>query len=283
MTSYTSIINYQKTNTLKPNPELDLVFKKIEQVLIEVSKASETEPQKNWRAEKPAFLKKTNVNKDEILTNDINVFLNKMSITNFESISNSIIDILTKNNEKKFFEFTLDNIFRKAITQCTYCAIYTSFIKKLLENNFDVKDIILNKCNKFKYVLKEELETNRSYSKQVTKDNYAQFCKDLKDKTFKKGYSQFIGELYNNSLVSKDIVYENIEICLENIHMFLKEDPKSANVEDNCICAIEIVNTVKDNEIKEDYKEKMIAVQKSAGLPKRLMFMFIDLYHRKNK
>ena len=55
----------------------------------------------------------------------------------------------------------------------------------------------MEKCDKFKHILKEEEETSLSYSKQVTKENYSKFCKDLKDKNYKRGYSQFIGEMYN--------------------------------------------------------------------------------------
>ena len=41
----------------------------------------------------------------------------------------------------------------------------------------------MEKCDKFKHILKEEEDTSRSYSKQVTNENYSKFCKDLKTKT----------------------------------------------------------------------------------------------------
>ena len=86
----------------------------------------------------------------------------------------------------------------------------------------------MEKCDKFKHILKEEEETSRSYSKQVTKENYSKFCKDLKDKNYKRGYSQFIGEMYNKKLVSRDIVAENIDICIGNVKKYLEIDPKRA-------------------------------------------------------
>ena len=58
MTSYEKIINYRKTNTLKPNISLDLIFKKIAETITVAAKVQEREPQKSWRAEKPAFLKR---------------------------------------------------------------------------------------------------------------------------------------------------------------------------------------------------------------------------------
>lgn len=279
MTSYEEIINFKKTHETKPHEILDEIFKKLEKSIFDASKLQEQKPEKSWRAEKPTFLKNVSTNKDDILTADINVLLNKMSPKNFEDISKSIIDILSKNAENiKFFEVTLESVFKKAVTQSIYCGIYTQFIKKLFENKFNVEDILLSKCNKFKYILKEEDGTeSRSYSKEVTTENYAKFCKDLKDKSFKKGYSQFIGELYNKSLVSKEILCENIDICVNNITNFSKTDPKGAIVEDNCLCVVNTLNTIDDTDLKKYYKESMNILQKTPNLPKRLMFMFMDL------
>ena len=279
MTSYEEIINFKKTHETIPHEILDNIFKKIESAILEASKIQEQKPEKSWRAEKPTFLKKVSTNKDDILTADINVLLNKMSPKNFEDISKNIIDILSKNRENvKFFEVTLESVFKKAVTQSIYCNIYTQFIKRLFELKFSVGDILLSKCDKFKYILKEEEGTeSRSYNTEVTRENYAKFCKDLKDKSFKKGYSQFIGELYNKSLVTREILCENIDICVENITKFGKDDPKGAIVEDNCICVVNTLDTIEDSELKGEYKESMNTIQKTPGLPKRLMFMFMDL------
>lgn len=284
MTLYEDIINYRKSNTLKPNISLDLIFKKIAETITVAAKTSEREPQKSWRAEKPAFLKKVSQNRDDILTADINTMLNKMSPKNFETITNSVVEILSKNKDNiKFFEFTIENIFMKAVTQAIYCKNYTEFIKILFDREFNVGDIVMEKCDKFKHILKEEEDNSRSYSKQVTTENYSKFCKDLKDKNYKRGYSQFIGEMYNKKLVSRDILSENIEICVSNVKKYLAIDPKGAAVEDNVICLIAIIKALEDHEIVNDYKESLVGLQKSEGLPKRLMFMFMDLFKPKKK
>ncbi len=104
------------------------------------------------------------------LTADINTMLNKMSPKNFETITNSVVEILSKNKDNiKFFEFTIENIFMKAVTQAIYCKNYTEFIKILFDRKFN-GDIVMEKCDKFKHILKEEEDTSRSYSKQVTKE-----------------------------------------------------------------------------------------------------------------
>jgi hypothetical protein len=284
MTHYEDIINYRKSNTLEPNISLDLIFKKIAETITVAAKTTDREPQKSWRAEKPAFLKKVSQNRDDILTADINTMLNKMSPKNFETITNSVVEILSKNsNNIKFFEFTIENIFMKAVTQAIYCKNYTEFIKILFDREFNVGDIVMEKCDKFKHILKEEEDTSRSYSKQVTTENYSKFCKDLKDKNYKRGYSQFIGEMYNKKLVSRDILSENIEICVSNVKKYLEIEPKGAAVEDNVICLIAIIKALEDQDIVTDYKESLVALQKSDNLPKRLMFMFMDLFKPKKK
>ena len=83
--------------------------------------------------------------------------------------------------------------------------------------------------------------------------------------------------MYNKSLVSKEILCENINICIENINKFGKDDPKGAIVEDNCICLVNTLNTITNAELKSEYKDSMNTIQKTPDLPKRLMFMFMDL------
>ena len=107
----TTIINFKKTHETKPHEILDEIFKKLEKSIFDASKLQEQKPEKSWRAEKPTFLKNVSTNKDDILTADINVLLNKMSPKNFEDISKSIIDILSKNAENiKFFEDPIGSI-----------------------------------------------------------------------------------------------------------------------------------------------------------------------------
>ena len=89
--------------------------------------------------------------------------------------------------------------------------------------------------------------------------------------------------MYNKKLVSRDIVGENIEICAGNVKKYLDIDPKGAAVEDNIICLISIMNALEDPAILKDYHECLLKLQKSEGLPKRLMFMFMDLLKPKKR
>ena len=58
MTSYEKIINYRKTNTLKPNISLDLIFKKIAETITVAAKVQEREPQRVGEQKNLLFLKR---------------------------------------------------------------------------------------------------------------------------------------------------------------------------------------------------------------------------------
>ena len=46
---------------------------------------------------------------------------------------------------------------------------------------------------------------------------YDQFCQDNLDKVFKAGYSQFIGELFNNNMIQKEIIANNIDFFMNSL------------------------------------------------------------------
>ena len=78
-------------------------------------------------------------------------------------------------------------------------------------------------------------------------------------------------------------ISENIEICVSNVKKYLETDPTGASVEDNVICLISLITTLEDKDIVTDYNEQLIELKKSEGLPKRLMFMFLDILNPKKK
>ena len=68
-----------------------------------------------------------------------------------------------------------------------------------------------------------------------------------------------------------------------NVKKYLAIDPKGAAVEDNVICLIAILKALEDQDLVSSNRESLVALQKSEGLPKRLMFMFMDLFKPKKK
>lgn len=271
MVSYQEILSH-KNKKIETNDTLDSVFKTISSDIEKATGIIENNNKiNNWRAEKPTFLKKTELNKTDICKSDINIHLNKLSPKNFDEVSNKILSIILKNRE--FLSYTLENLFLKAVEQPVYCPYYVKFVNIMNESDFDLIEIIKEKCNKFKYILIE----NTSSSKVTTSDNYDDFCKHLKDKSYRMGYSQFLGELFNIQLITQDILNENIEICIENISAFLKIEPKGNTVDDNITCLTKILKTVENKNVTNQFNNDLIIIKNNKLLPMRLKFMIMDI------
>ena len=76
--------------------------------------------------------------------------------------------------DKELAKFTVDNIFKKAVVQPTYCVGYVKLIKLLGDNGFDIGLITTNKCEQYTELLKKEEALDG------TEDlNYDEFCEKV--------------------------------------------------------------------------------------------------------
>ena len=282
MVDYNTLVSYKNKNKSVTNKQLDTNFNYIDTILKRIQTNGESLPAKNWRAEKPTFIKVQKRSIKEIIEGDINVELNKLSPKNYKEITNKILTnfIMKYEGEKQqsILSSTLDNLFMKAVTQSIFCPYYVLFLKIFIENKIELQDVIKEKCDKFKNILVELDLKEPSRVKTVTDENYDDFCKDLKQKNFKLGFSQFVGELYNNKLISPVVLLETIDIIIENINNFVSSngDMKSEFIEDNVICLCKIIETLKDKFVVETYIDKLNTIQEQKGLPKRLGFALMD-------
>lgn len=286
MVDYASLVSYKDKDKKKLIKVLDTNFNNIDTVLKRIQTNGESLPAKNWRAEKPTFIKVQKKSIKEIIEGDINIELNKLSPKNYTEVTNKILKnfILKYDGEKRneIISSTLDNLFTKAVSQPIYCPYYVLFLKIFIDSGIEVESVVKLKCDKFKNILIEKDEINSTRVQTVTSENYEDFCKNLKQKNFKLGYSQFVGELYNNKLISVIVLLEAIDIMLENINKkmegseSLQEDLKSEFIEDNIICLCKIIETLKDKFVVETYIDKLSRIQKQKGLPKRLSFSLLD-------
>lgn len=278
MIDYDQILSCKSKHELIENKSLEQNIDMIYEILCKISNTP-IDKNNNWRAEKPKYLKK---NEDSVIKtreSDINSSLNKISPLNIRETIKYIIDNPLKNNiESKDYtiliNFTIENLFTKALEQPVYCPLYVSLIENLKPLNDNVSTIIIDKCNKFKYIIKESSIT--SYSNTVNK-SYEDFCKNLKDKSYKKGYAQFLGELFNNEIVSLDIIDENVQILFNNIEIKILEDPKNQYIEENIICLCKLLLTINSSGYVKGLKPKLQNIKMVKELPKRLQFMILDL------
>ena len=72
-----------------------------------------------------------------------------------------------------------------------------------------------------------------------------------------------------------DIIISNITDKIEESDN-LTEDLKSEFIEDNIICLCKIIETLTQKFVAGSYTEKLQAIKKQKGLPKRLVFSLMD-------
>ena len=286
MVEYESLVSYKNKDKKISIKSLDTNFNYIDSILKRIQTNGESLPAKNWRAEKPTFIKVQKKSIKEIIEGDINIELNKLSPKNYAEITNKILkNWITRyegEKQKEILSSTLDNLFTKAVTQPIYCPYYVLFLKIFIENKVNVEDVIKIKCDKFKNILIEKTESETNRVETVTDENYDDFCKNLKQKNFKLGYSQFLGELYNNKLISVMVLLESIDIMFSNINNKIDksenliQDLKSEFIETNIICLCKIIETLNQKFVAENYLDKLTRIQQQKDLPKRLVFSLMD-------
>jgi hypothetical protein len=242
---------------------------------------------KSWRISKTIF-KKKDIGLCEQYNNEINSLLNKLSPKNFDKIKDSILDYYDKDDVtieilKELIISTINNIFSKAIMQPFYCPFYVKLLK-ILDDKFETNDIIDTKCNEFKDVInnsnKKSNDPGKNNDKKTNEQKqYDDFCDEVKNKKTKEGYSQFIGELYNNSMIKYNTLEVNINIFFEVLEKEIENDSKSDTVEYLIICLCKLFLTIS---VKLDKPNSRIILGKFKNIQKhdllkRLRFKIMDI------
>jgi len=244
-------------------------------------KNTDNSPSKSWRLTKTKLIAE-NISELEKKQNEINSLLNKMSPKNFDNIIYKIEEYYKDVKLKQeLVNSTIDNIFLKAVLQPVYCPWYVKFLKKL-NNEFDKIEIINIKCIEFKTIIKPPVENIDNVEMTVSeKEKYDLFCKANKEKKYKEGYSQFIGELFNNKMINELTLEENLSFFVDNLESSAIEDAASTYVEDLLICICKLFDTVSKtdtNKIISPYCSRVILIKNNKTLPRRLQFKLMDLY-----
>lgn len=235
----------------------------------------------NWRLKKQSAVekRKKKMSKLELARGELNSVLNKITLKNFDTLSLKVTNQI--GDSKELAEFVVENIFKKAVVQPIYCAGYVKLIKLLGEKGFDIGSITTNRCEQYSELLKNEdtIEADEGL-------NYDEFCQLMSEKKYKVGYSQFIGELFNNELIDYHTFVKNIFAFFNSLQgMLAKEDLdlKDLNVENTIICICSLIQTSLSG-IKEDdmeyFKNKLQEFNDSNKYQKRLKFKVLDLMEK---
>lgn len=246
---------------------------------------TEIEYIRNIPRERPkTFLNISKGKKDDI-KKELNGNMNKLSNKNSEKIFLSIIKLYSENFEIFDYDYFVDNLFDKAVLQPIYCPIYVKLIilvkDKFDELNNESENVILklvkNKCEKFKNMINEFVNVNDDV---LDVNNYDDFCDKNKQKLYKKGFSQFIGELYKNDFVDCQYIIEYIDGLINNIKYNL--DNSNTNIENSSICLCQLISTSlsKKEFLNSDSFDSIKEIIEYKILPKKLKFKFLDLIEK---
>lgn len=231
----------------------------------------------NWRKPK-SLIDKDNLTKEELLMVEITGLLNKLSPKNFDKINEQIIISCKENLENQtILESIIDNIFLKAVMQYTYCPYYVKLINNIIDIKKDILNSITSKCEEYIHMFELENKTNSSDITEHEKETYDQFCEKLKQKKFKAGYSQFIGELFNNKIIDEEIIKKCVQLFLKNIDNLIDLNNNEEIVEDNIICIFNIIKTTLDKISYVYLKNDINKIKNNKNLIKRMKFKLMDL------
>ena len=206
-----------------------------------------------WRKKKPLNfnLKKENQNDSEKIYQELKGYLNRISVDNYLLILdeiNKLLDIFQDDKDKYILQL-LNDIFKKARLEPTYCIYYVKIILGLnyksniqefinqLKNSFretiiTLKPIIIiieknesKSDNDSDETDNEDIKNDKNIKKKDSPEemeSYDDFCKSKKNKNYQKGFSQFVGELFNfQQLTIHEIIYF-LNNMLENIVFIVK-------------------------------------------------------------
>jgi len=213
---------------------------------------------------------------------EINGNLNKMTSNNSKKIYLEILKIFEENIDIFDYNHFVDLLFDKAVMEPLYCPLYVKLFiimdKKQntieSENSNKFTDLLTLKCNLFKSMIDDFCEKNDDV---LNPENYDDFCAKNKQKVFKKGFAQFIGELYKHKFVTDEFLNEYLLALVNNILYNL--DNENINIENSSICLIQLVETTMNKRqfISSGVYEKVKTIISNKIVPKKIKFKFMDL------
>jgi hypothetical protein len=205
-----------------------------------------------WRLKKTVIKKNIN-NEIDKYNYEINSLLNKLSSKNFDNISKKILEYYNKSLSDDDINILLinfiDSIFSKAVMQPIYCPYYVKFLN-ILDEKYKILNLVNDKCNNYQEIFNKTSKNKENLTEQ---EAYDEFCKDNLEKVFKAGYSQFIGELYNNKMIQIEIIKSNIDFFIKNLKESIGTDESFENI---LICISKLIMTTSNNlkEIKYNFE-----------------------------
>lgn len=235
---------------------------------------------RNIPKERPKTFLNTSKGEIDDLNKELNGNLNKLSTSNSDIIYKKIIVSFTEKNNIFDYDYFIDNLFNKSVMQPIFCPLYVKILilikKKSIElyKTEKISYYLTEKCEKFKSMITEFKEKKDDI---LNPNNYDDFCEKNKQKIFKKGFAQFIGELYKNKFLDNKYICSFIYELYINIKTNL--DNNNLNIENSIVCFIQLINTTfsKYDFRKTDLFKNVKELISYKNIPKKIKFKLMDL------
>jgi hypothetical protein len=159
--------------------------------------------------------------------------------------------------------------------QPIYCPYYVKFLN-ILEEKYTILYLIDEKCNDYREIFNKSEEVDTEMTKQ---EEYDQFCKDNLEKVFKAGYSQFLGELFNNKMINIDIIKSNIDFFIQSLNNSINTEEIFENT---VICVSQLIKTTSCEFKRSKYNynnlhHELSGIHDSYNESRRIKYKLLDL------
>jgi hypothetical protein len=181
--------------------------------------------EEDWRKRKSVHsIKKENQDQNEKTYQELKGCLNKISSTTYLTILDEINKTLTNYEDfddyEHYLDLLLNDIIKKARLEPTYCLYYVKIINGL-EDTENINNFIIKLKEQYLTTLKN-LKISESQNDENVEDenieSYDEFCNSRKNKNYQKGYSQFIGELFNSHKITIGEIINYWNIIINNLN-----------------------------------------------------------------
>ncbi|EGN92732.1 hypothetical protein SERLA73DRAFT_98755 [Serpula lacrymans var. lacrymans S7.3] len=237
-----------------------------------------------------------------IVDRKVRALLNKLTMTNFESITDQIIAWANKSGKEKDGRTLIQVIrlvFEKATNEAMWSEVYARLCKKMMEQispkvqDDGIKDVegnpiaggqlfrryLLNRCQEdfehgwgVKKTTTLAAETIEKDEKRVSSD---EFYVTQQARQRGLGLVKFIGELFKLHMLGERVMHECVKRLLVNV-----ENPEEEDIESLCMLLStvgEILDTPKARAHMDVYFTRMKNIDKSGNVSLRIQFTLQDI------
>lgn len=207
--------------------------------------------EKSWRNDDEEDI--VRISPREEFSEKLNGQLNKLSESNFDTISGKIHAMISDKDNLEFSDCIIDLIFQKSITQHLYSALYAKLIS-MMETVYGTgfKTQLMQRIDHF-------YEDTISTTFNTSTSTYEEMCELNAKKEQLLGIFIFIGCLYNCNSVNKDLTLKYYHILIKLIDSEDSKDTLEKYID--CVCTLvkEIGKKLEGELGKEEFGKLCIA------------------------